>query len=81
MQLSYEYKLSYDLKHSHSHIKDSIHVIHFYNKLVEVVVYGCNPMLLLTTADKKLVVVKKKFRKENGYKQTERERLNVQCMT
>jgi len=57
MQLSYEYKLSYDLKHSHSHIKDSIHVINVYNKLVEVVVYGCNPMLLLTTADKKLVVV------------------------
>jgi len=80
MQLSYEYKLSYDLKHSHSHIKDSIHVINVYNKLVEVVVYGCNPMLLLTTADKKQVVVLKKIQKRK-WLQTDRERLNVQCMT
>jgi len=50
-------------------------VINFYNKLVEVVVYGCNPMLLLTTADKKLVVVLKKnsVKKMVTNKQTERD--------
>jgi len=48
-------------------------VINFYNKLVEVVVYGCNPMLLLTTADKKLVVVKKKIQKRK-WLQTNRQR-------
>jgi len=52
-------------------------VIHFYNKLVEVVVYGCNPMLLLTTADKKLVVVKKKIQKRK-WLQTDRER-EIEC--